>query len=153
MADYIQAVKKDVCMEAYLPSQLQTFVAIVISVVHLVVPLSQDHPPHHHSQVNTLSPKVKLFHLKTKYTAIILCGEVILCDSCPSVNVQERVWGWETPAALGPPPSWSSSGLPTCVVSALYSQGTWEPATQTQQRSERVRMQDIDFFFRDSIVR
>lgn len=54
-------------IEAYLSSQLQTFVAIVISVVHLVIPLSQDHPPHHHSQVNTLGPKVKLFNLKTNY--------------------------------------------------------------------------------------
>lgn len=49
----------------YLSSQLQTLVAIVISVIHLVVPLSQDHPPNHDSQVNTLSPEVKLFHLET----------------------------------------------------------------------------------------
>lgn len=59
--------------EAYLSSQLKTFVAIVISVVHLVVPLGQDHPPHHHSQINTLSPKVKLFDLQTKYKMVILC--------------------------------------------------------------------------------
>lgn len=59
--------------EAYLSSQLETFVAIVISVVHLVAPLSQDHPPHHHSQVDTLSPEVKLFDLWTKYKVIILC--------------------------------------------------------------------------------
>lgn len=58
-------------VEAYLSSQLQTFVAIVISVVHLVVPLSQDHPPHHHSEVNTLSPKVKFFHLQTKDKIIV----------------------------------------------------------------------------------
>lgn len=66
--------KEHRCTEAYLSSQLKTFVAIVISVVHLVVPLSQDHPPHHHSQVNTLSPKVELFDLQTEYTMIILCG-------------------------------------------------------------------------------
>lgn len=66
---------EDRCIEAYLSSQLETFVAIVISVVHLVVPLSQDHPSHHHSQVNTLSPKVKLFDLQTEYEMmIILCG-------------------------------------------------------------------------------
>lgn len=65
------------CTEAYLSSQLKTFVAIVISVVHLVVPLSQDHPPNHHSQVNTLSPKVKLFDLQTKHKMIttLVCVE------------------------------------------------------------------------------
>lgn len=62
----------DRCIEVYLSSQLKTFVAIVISVVHLVVPLSQDHPPHHHSQVNTLSPKVKLFDLQTEYEMMII---------------------------------------------------------------------------------
>lgn len=60
------------CMEAYLSSQLKTFVAIVIPVIHFVVPLSQDHPPHHHRQVNTLSSKVKLLDLQT--TLITLCG-------------------------------------------------------------------------------
>lgn len=59
-------------IEAYLTSQLKTFVAIVISVVHLVVPLGQDHSPHHYSQVNTLSPEVKLFHLQIKYKIIYI---------------------------------------------------------------------------------
>lgn len=69
---------EDRCIEVYLSSQLKTFVAIVISVVHLVVPLSQDHPPHHHSQVNTLSPKVKLFDLQTKHKIIIFYVEYYL---------------------------------------------------------------------------
>lgn len=50
--------------QVYLPGQLQTLVAIVISVIHLVVPLSQDHPAHHHSQVDALGPEVKLLHLQ-----------------------------------------------------------------------------------------
>lgn len=58
-------LKKDGCTEVYLARQLQTLVSIVISVIHLVVSLSQDHPPHHHSQVDTLGPEVKLFHLRT----------------------------------------------------------------------------------------
>ncbi len=66
---------EDRCIEVYLSSQLKTFVAIVISVIHLVVSLRQDHPPHHHGQVNTLSPKVKLFDLQTKYKMITLCGK------------------------------------------------------------------------------
>lgn len=53
------------CIEVYLPSQLQTLVAVVISVIHFIVPLSQDYPAHHHSQVDTLGPEVKLLHLQT----------------------------------------------------------------------------------------
>lgn len=64
----------DRCIQAYLSSQLQTFVAIVISVIHLVVPLSQDDTPHHHSQVNTFSPKVKLLHLQKKAKMIKTTG-------------------------------------------------------------------------------
>lgn len=65
---------EDRCIIAYLPSQFQTFVAIVISVIHFIVPLSQDHSPHHHSQINTLSPEVKLLHLETEDKMIQLCG-------------------------------------------------------------------------------
>lgn len=64
----------DRCVENYLSSQLKTFVAIVISVVHLVVPLGQNHPPHHHSQVDTLGSKVKLLDLQRKYKMTTLCG-------------------------------------------------------------------------------
>jgi len=71
--DYKEVPNK--CMKVYLSGQLKTFVAIVISVVHFVVPLSQNHPPNHHSQVNTLRPKVKLFDLRTKSKKIFfLCG-------------------------------------------------------------------------------
>lgn len=58
--------KEDRCAEVYLPSQLQTLVAVVISVIHLIVPLSQDHPAHHHGQVDALGPEVKLLHLQTE---------------------------------------------------------------------------------------
>lgn len=68
-------------LEAYLSGQLKTFVSIIISVVHLVAPLSQDHPPHHHSQVNTLGPKVKLFHLKTNHDGITYGGVNWECRS------------------------------------------------------------------------
>ena len=50
----------------YLPSQLQTLVAIVIPVVHLVLPLSEDDSAHHHRQVHTLRPEVKLLHLEER---------------------------------------------------------------------------------------
>lgn len=53
-------------IQVYLASQLETLVAIVISVIHLIVPLSQDHPAHHHSQVDTFGPEVKLLHLQTE---------------------------------------------------------------------------------------
>lgn len=58
--DSIQAVPKQI----YLSGQLESLVAIVISVIHLVASLSQDHPSHHHSQVDAFSPEVKLFHLQ-----------------------------------------------------------------------------------------
>lgn len=66
------------CTEVYLPSQLQTLVAIVISVIHLIVPLSQDHPAHHHSQVYALGPEVKLLHLQTEDDSTVR-NEVCLC--------------------------------------------------------------------------
>lgn len=72
-------------IEAYLSSQLKTFVAIVISVVHLVVPLSQDNSPHHHSQVNTLSPEVKLFDLQTNIQLLYWLVILRMIHDPPSV--------------------------------------------------------------------
>ena len=54
----------------YLSRQLQTLVAIVISVVHLVLPLCQYDTAHHHRQVHTLGSEVKLLHLQEHSTLV-----------------------------------------------------------------------------------
>lgn len=47
----------------YLPGQLETLVSIVIAIVYFVVPLCEDHPAHHYSQVDAFRSEVKLLHL------------------------------------------------------------------------------------------
>lgn len=79
--------------QTYRSGQLKTFVAVVISVINLVVPLSQDHPPHHHSQVNTLGPEIKLLHLQTKKKKrlhLVDCTSNIHTSQL-TVNIQEHV--------------------------------------------------------------
>lgn len=80
------------CKQTYLSGQLKTFVAIVISVIHLVVPLSQDHPPDHHSQVNTLGAKIKLLHLQTNKQIITLTTLNVAVKSTHLMcHIRERV--------------------------------------------------------------
>lgn len=47
----------------HLPSQLETLVSIVITIIHFVVALSKNHPAHHDSQVDAFRSEVKLLHL------------------------------------------------------------------------------------------
>lgn len=64
---------------AYLPSQLETLVSIVITIVHFVVALSENHPAHHYSQVDTFRSEVKLLHLGNTENAILLKNMSSFC--------------------------------------------------------------------------
>lgn len=68
---FTQLLFVDCIYHAYLPSQLQTLVSIVIAIVHFVVALSENHPAHHYSQVDTFRSEVKLLHLGNTEKAIL----------------------------------------------------------------------------------
>lgn len=123
--------KDDRCAEVYLPSQLQTLVAVVISVIHLIVPLSQDHPAHHHSQVDALGPEVKLLHLQTEDDSTVWNEACLLHDSTCVLSyrdVCEDEGRQELPGLLhlgllGTPPHALSSHFITQVPQSLGHRG------------------------------